>query len=245
MELQCDSTLTNVYQVSIRYLLLESAFLLPSIFSQQAEQNSSSHQNVFTDSPFHCPRRFVAVTWLARCLSLLCSRRAQIRTVIPQTNFLLISGRGLVWSKNRMWDLDLRKLATSALLMKSLKADGLMSWKWCLNGTYWMGLQSWFITVPVQLLWMADVFWGFWTQKGHAPPLHTRTKIQKFDGKFYFKFTSPSSRNFCFRRGIIRILSHMALFNDYVQLCETFLVGKQSVLSCLQVTLALLQELQR
>lgn len=38
-------------------------------------------------------------------------------------------------------------------------------------------------------------------------------KIQKLDGNFYFKFTSPSSRFFCFRRGVIRILICVALFS--------------------------------
>lgn len=47
-------------------------------------------------------------------------------------------------------------LSTAAFLMKSLKADGLMSWKWCLDGTYRMAFQSWFIAVPAQLLRMAD-----------------------------------------------------------------------------------------
>lgn len=76
------------------------------------------------------------------------------------------------------------RLATPALLMKSLQADSLTCGKWCLNEAYWMGLQTWFTAVPVQLLWMAAASWWFRVQKGHAPPLQTHTKIQKPDGKF-------------------------------------------------------------
>lgn len=79
------------------------------------------------------------------------------------------SGRGLVWPKTRMWDLDLREVGHVSIFNEVTESRWSHVLEVCLDDA-WMGLQSWFIAVPVQLLWMAAVSWGFGTQKGHYIP---------------------------------------------------------------------------
>lgn len=118
------------------------------------------------------------------------------------------SGRGLVWPKTRMWDLDLREVGHVSIFNEVTESR----WShvlevvpgWRMNGASELVYRC---ASPASV--DGGCFLGVRNSKGSLP---THTKIQKLDGKFYFKFTSPSSRNFCIRREVIRVLSCTALF---------------------------------
>lgn len=86
------------------YSQSQPSFFLPSCHSKQRKILPFTKRNSLS-------LLSTARVGLLQYLSLLYSRRTQISAVIPQTKFLLISGRGLVWPKTRMWDLDLREVS--------------------------------------------------------------------------------------------------------------------------------------
>lgn len=117
-------------------------------------------------------------------------------------------------------------LATPAFLMKSLQADALTFWKWCLNETCWMGLQRWFKAVRVHLLWLAAASWWFWVQKGHMPPLLTHKNTQTW-WQILAKFTSSIHRIFLFQK---RVKTVQSQYLDACSSCHYLSIRHNSLL---------------